>query len=338
MKIVNVYRGFKEYGGAETVLLNIHFNLKKLGYESYVSGPHSYVEVNDKYNIPEEDYVRLSVKNITRFHNAVVISHHRKTTTFLYQVKLLPTVKFRLINVAHNEFFNLKQFTFLPVENISVSQRVKDNLVSFFNVNSENVRVIYNGLEDKNKGFAGAAVRPAEETEKIKILYPGRITKVKRQVEVLKELKGNLPSHIEIHFAGVGEELELLKSNIDEDNNFKTLGFVSMTETLPGYDYVMLFSTNEGLPLTLIEGCMFGKPIICNDVGGNMEILEDGYNGFAAKDFKELIEVINILPSPSEEEYQRLSENSRKTYEVKFQMERMIQEYIDVINNSNNNN
>lgn len=29
----------------------------------------------------------------------------------------------------------------------------------------------------------------------------------------------------------------------------------------------MLFSTTEGLPITLIEASMCGCPIICNDVG-----------------------------------------------------------------------
>lgn len=332
MKIINVYRGFTVFGGAETVLLNLHESFKELGFECYVSGPNSFAENHPKYSIPEKEYIELSLKNIYEFRNAIIFSHHRKPTTFLYWSSYLPGLDIRLINVVHSEFFDLPNVTFLPKENVAVSERVKSNLISEFKVKPGNVRVIYNGLPDENPDFNIKKNSENQRTsDKIKILYPGRITSVKRQVEVVQQLKDKLNPHIQIDFAGVGEEYDLLQGKTSSTINFKTLGFVSLKETLPNYDYVMLFSTNEGLPLTLIEGCMFGKPIICNDVGGNWEILEDQYNGFAANSFDELVQVLNTLPKSTDPVYQEMSGNSRKTFEEKFQKQRMIKEYVEII-------
>jgi glycosyltransferase involved in cell wall biosynthesis len=38
----------------------------------------------------------------------------------------------------------------------------------------------------------------------------------------------------------------------------------------------------EGMPLTLVEGMMCGRPALCSDVGGASELIRDGHNGFLA--------------------------------------------------------
>ncbi len=333
MKVFNVYRGFTEYGGAEAVVLSIHNSLKERKYESYIGGPDDFSEVHPGYRIESRDYAQLTLKSVRLLKGSVVLSHHRKMTTFLYLAKRFLGIRFRLIHVSHNEFHNLRNVTLLPREVIAVSNRVKENLASYFKVHPERVKVIYNGLADVST-YAAHKLPAAQEKPSgaIKILYPGRITKVKRQAEVFEKLNGKLNPRIQIHFAGTGEDFETLKNLTRDSTTFKPLGFVTIKETLPAYDYVLLFSTNEGLPLTLIEGCMFGKPLICNDVGGNMEILQDGFNGMAANNYDELAEVLNNLPLPATDAYRRLSLNARSVFEQKFQKERMINEYINVIN------
>jgi glycosyltransferase involved in cell wall biosynthesis len=334
MKVFNVYRGFTEYGGAEAVVLTIHNSLKERNYESYVGGPDDLSKLHPGYHLHSREYVRLTLQNVRLLEGAVVLSHHRKMTAFLYLAKMLMGVRFRLIHVSHNEFHTLKNFTLLPKEVIAVSNRVKENLASYFKVKPERIKVIYNGLADVSPAASDQPPAARETTPgTIRVLYSGRITKVKRQAEVVQKLDGKLDARIQIHFAGTGEEFDVLKNLTKDSKTFKPLGFVSIKDTLPAYDYVMLFSTNEGLPLTLIEGCMFGKPLICNDVGGNLEILQDGFNGLAANSYDDLIGVLNNLPPPSSEAYQQLSSNARRVFEQKFRKERMINEYAGVINN-----
>jgi glycosyltransferase involved in cell wall biosynthesis len=332
MKIYNIYRGFTEYGGAESVVLSIHNNLKARRYASYIAGPDAFPALHPDYRIQKEDYLRLSPQSVGQLKDAVVFSHHRKMTTYLRLVQKITGLRFRLIHVSHNEFHNLKPFTLFPREVIAVSGRVKENLVNYFGVAPERVKVIYNGLADGGDGSApGRPAAAGAAPGTINILYPGRVTRVKRQLEVFEQLAGNLKPGVQIHFAGTGNQLEELKAATKDAGNFKTLGFVPIRETLPAYDYVLLFSTNEGLPLTLIEGCMFGKPIICNDVGGNLEILQDGFNGMAANSFSALARVLNSLPLPATDAYRQLSRNARSVFEQKFRQERMIGDYIDVI-------
>ena len=39
----------------------------------------------------------------------------------------------------------------------------------------------------------------------------------------------------------------------------------------------------EGMPLTVVEAMLCGRPCIVTDVGGNRELVRDGINGFIAK-------------------------------------------------------
>lgn len=45
---------------------------------------------------------------------------------------------------------------------------------------------------------------------------------------------------------------------------------------------LVLPSRSEGLPLTIMEAMMAGRPVITTDAGGNAELLEDGVSGYIA--------------------------------------------------------
>jgi len=59
-------------------------------------------------------------------------------------------------------------------------------------------------------------------------------------------------------------------------------------------NFTMLYTEREGLPVSLIESCKYGVPIICNDVGGNLEIVEHGVNGYVVNTYNELIETQDV--------------------------------------------
>jgi glycosyltransferase involved in cell wall biosynthesis len=328
MVIINFYKSFIEYGGAEKVAIEIHKGLKQSGYQCFLMGNNSCKKNNSKYNIDKLEYIKFNFLQIFKLKNSTIFSHHRKNTTILYFLNTLFRLNIRLIHVAHNEFDNLKYFSFYPKEIITVSQRVKDNLISFFNVKPSNITVIYNGLPDLYDSTKDQYLL----NEKIKILYAARITKIKGQVELVRKISGKLNNNIQIDFAGIGENYEELLTLTSEIDNFKCLGFSDLSLNLYKYDYVMLFSSNEGLPLTLIESCSFNKPIICNDVGGNIEIVKDGINGFVVNDYLELLQLLNYqLPKTSSETYRKMSKNAREIFESKFLKNKMIDNYIKFI-------
>ena len=44
-------------------------------------------------------------------------------------------------------------------------------------------------------------------------------------------------------------------------------------------DVFVLFSTYEGLPHSLLEAMACSVPVIATNIGGNLEVINDGYNG-----------------------------------------------------------
>jgi glycosyltransferase involved in cell wall biosynthesis len=74
----------------------------------------------------------------------------------------------------------------------------------------------------------------------------------------------------------MAEQLEL--NNIDFAGNRENI-----EEVWSKHHALVLPSRFEGMPLTLVEAMLCGRPCIVTDVGGNRELVRDGINGFLAK-------------------------------------------------------
>ncbi|WP_026810898.1 glycosyltransferase family 4 protein [Arenibacter latericius] len=327
MKLISLYSKFSNVGGAQKMCLNIHKGLSEQGIfsASFISSLTAYEEISTPYKklIPKNSYQKFNIISFIKNHkDAIFISHHRQLTTLLVLFSKLLNKELIIFHVAHNEFNNLKYFTLFPKNIIAVSEGVKRNHIDYFNL--DKIDVIYNGIKAPSKivNIEKKSLNP------IKILIPGRITKVKQQLEIVKALKNRMPKEIQIIFAGTGDLFGELKECTIGDSHFQVLGQVSnMQELYLSVDYVMLFSLKEGLPLSLIEACSYGLPILCNDVGGNLEILENDYNGFLLKDLNSLPKKIMQIKCITPTQYRNLSINSRRIFENKFNYENMILNY-----------
>lgn len=278
-------------------------------------------------------FEKFSLNNIRKYHNeaCIFLSHHRKTTTYLILIsKILFFNKLRIIHVAHTTFSSLRYFTLFPKYNIAVSKTVRKNMMSFFHIKGEDIQVIYNGLNDYYNCSEEATSRINENT--INILFLGRIDPVKRQVEFVEKTKGRIDRTIKIYFGGEGKDSENLRIIINNDPQYTMLGLIDVYKELYKYDYVCLFSEKEGLPLSLIQGEMFHRPLITNDIPQCLEINSDGYSGFVCKSWNEIIERMNNLPAPGSKEYEAISLNSRAMFDKLFSYETMVQNYTSYIN------
>src|ERR1035437_9514189 len=263
MQVFNAYTNFKTFGGAELVAINLTRGLLNKNINTHLLSYTGKNKFNEKYEVEDLITYIFSYKLLVSLSKEdVIISHHRKITTKLILLKNIFNFKFRLIHVAHNEFFNFKYLTLYPKEIVAVSNKVKDNLISYFGISKERIKVIYNGI----KSVESKRIND-NNSSKILILLPARINKVKQQIEIVRNLIGHINDNIEIHFAGVGKDLDELKEISKHSTQFKVLGFIPISDIIHKYDYVMLYSKVEGLPTVLIEACMNSKPIICNDVG-----------------------------------------------------------------------
>ena len=95
-----------------------------------------------------------------------------------------------------------------------------------------------------------------------------------RERNVRLSLIGNGPN--ERCLRRMAEQLEL--NNIDFAGNRENI-----EEVWSKHHALVLPSRFEGMPLTLVEAMLCGRPCIVTDVGGNRELVRDGINGFLAK-------------------------------------------------------
>lgn len=196
-------------------------------------------------------------------------------------------------------------------------------MTDYFKVPEKNITVIYNGVKD----LATEEILSVQNSGQINILFAGRLCKLKRQVLMAEYLQDKLPPHLHLFFAGEGEDKDALVKAIGSNKQMHYLGQIDIRREIDKFHYTMLFSEKEGLPLTLLESCMFGRPMLTNDIPAAMEINKNGKTGFVYRDIKAFADGLGKLPLPGSDKYRALSENAREEYEDKFREETMIEKY-----------
>jgi glycosyltransferase involved in cell wall biosynthesis len=320
-EILSLTVDMDHFGGAQKVMMDVHNGIKTK-FNAKVLGFNKFQDLHPKYNIKQDEYVRFT--NPFYLNNKVLIVHSRNIMAIIMIVKWVFLLNTRILYVHHNVYSTLKWASFFPKDIISISQKVTENLLGYFNLKKRNIELIYNGIKDEGNDEVGN-----NKNDKIIILYSARINSVKRQLQLVDFLAGKLHPSIEIHFAGTGPDFDQLNEKCKGLENFKVLGFVNNTkEVILNSHYLMLFSIQEGLPISLIEGAMYGKPLLVNDVGGNIEIGLPGKNGIKlSEDWNDLPEMLNSLVLIDSQEYKTKCIYSRERYKEMFTYDKMISNY-----------
>ncbi len=295
--------------GIQRVLMDIHEALKD-EFNAKIVGTIPFEKVNNSLNLSSSDYCKM--RNPLMFRNSVVIVHERRLLLLMWMLTRIPGLNVKCVYVHHNELHGNKRLSLFPKNIVAISDAGIRNLTEYFEVPRANITKIHNCVREmipytpRIKQF---------DPDNITILYPARINSVKRQIEIVNHLKGKLDHRIKILFAGIGPQYEDLKLQCKDSAQFKALGFRdNIYQLMQECDFVMLFSKQEGLPISLIEGTISSLPLICNNVGGNYEIAQEGKNLVKISDWDTLIPTLNSLYRVKEEEYISLSENSRAIY------------------------
>lgn len=310
--------------GVQKVLMDIHHAVKG-EYRAQIVGTVPYEQIHETHGIGRDEYIRF--RNPFMFYNSIVVVHERKLLLLFWLLNHVLFQRIKLVYVHHNVFFSHKRLSIMPKTVVAISDEGIDNLKNYFHVPSENIHKIYNCVVDIHP-----RPRSYNKKENITLLYPARINNVKRQIEVYRNLKDKLDSRVRILFAGEGPNYASLKEETSNDERFVCLGFRDdITDLLQNCDYMMLFSSQEGLPITLIEAAMCSTPIVCNNVGGNCEIAYDGQNAFIVNSWNELAKQLNSLFDVTPTSYLRMAENSRRIYLENFIFEKFRSNYLALV-------
>lgn len=129
--------------------------------------------------------------------------------------------------------------------------------------------------------------------------------------------------------AGDGPDLLYAKSYVKEKKipNILFLGHVSgenKKKVLIESHVIIFPSFSEGLPNTVLEGMLYGMPIVSRCVGGIPEIIEDNVNGFLTESFKpEVFANFLFILASNNKLYKKISETNNKIALEKFTSEKV---------------
>lgn len=221
---------------------------------------------------------------------------------------------------------------FLLIEKILKNQCQYIVGVSGYDVNnlraegiSKNVKLIYNGVRDySSNSISGHLEKYLEQFQEIRNKYKRIVISIARddapkRIDLFLDIAKRIPDYA---FVWIGN----LK-NYEVPQNVFLLGQIPMGYLLlRECDLFVLCSNFEGLPMSIIEALSFSKPVISSKVGGVPEIL-DGKNGFAVDNNVESFRnaIISVLDNP--ETLTNCAIYARRTYDEKFTLERMVNEY-----------
>ncbi|HBE89913.1 MAG: hypothetical protein A3E37_03275 [Candidatus Andersenbacteria bacterium RIFCSPHIGHO2_12_FULL_46_9] len=144
--------------------------------------------------------------------------------------------------------------------------------------------VIPNGVEwDRFKPVE----RP--RNKKVKVLFIGRLIPRKgfeRVIRSLPEVQKKVHEAFEVEVVGSGEhrkKLDDVAQALGVAEQIKYVGTVPYDELEKSYqqaDIFVLTSLSEGMPSVILEAMGCGLPVVASDVGGNNELVSDGWNGY----------------------------------------------------------
>jgi len=238
--------------------------------------------------------------------------------------------------ISFKERLKLKILSNFTNRIIAVSEAVKKCLVDFVGITPLKVEVIYNSAANILVNDSGQRQRVRKSLgiadSEILIGSVARLAEHKGQNFLIEAIAQGKAKQLACKCLIVGdgptkEKLELRVKELNLEDGVIFLGTrQDVEELLLGMDiFVQPSTVREGLALGLAEAASAGLCLVATDVGGNPEIVKDGFNGFIvpAKDAGALAEKIIFL-AEHENERRQMGENSRKVWQEKFSLDEMV--------------
>lgn len=168
--------------------------------------------------------------------------------------------------------------------------------------------------------------------------YLGRLSKEKGILNLIEAI-GDIPD-AKLLIAGDGPERERIEAYISEhklDGRITLLGYQnqdSIHKYITNSRFVVIPSIcNENCPYSVLEAMEIGKPIVASRIGGILELIADGENGYLYKadDINELKEKLALLLD-DDEKVNRFAQKSRELYESYYSPDSYYNELIKIYN------
>lgn len=336
--VLYLARGLKENGHIVKVFsrggVGIEY-LKKWGIE------HIFINLFTKSEIsPKIFFAKRKLLSIIKKERPDLLHSQTRITRVLAQF-VSKKLKIPFVSTAHGFYkkrLSYRLFPYWGEKTIAISEAVKEDLMKRFNLKSEHIKVVYNGIDLAK--FKPRQKNELEETRRKLRLGNGPIIGI---ISRVSEIKGHLYlieamnyvlkkfSQAQLLIIGEGDRKKNLVNLVRLKRLEKNIIFISSIDDtsliLPLMDVFVLPSLEEGLGIAILEAMASYVPVVATGVGGIPEIIKDGENGILVppRDIFSLGKAVcNILEN--RELKNKFILNGRRTVEEKFDLRRMVKE------------
>lgn len=252
----------------------------------------------------------------------VVTEHHVVHDPALSSYKTIPQ------KVYHHWIYECERKSLKVADAVTcVSQYTREKLEEHFGYNES--KVIYNGIDT-------SFFKPFTETTDISIIPPdktivffaGNISK-RKGGDLLPDIMKRLGDQFLLILA-IGQRQPFHKTQ----KNIMNLGHLHLKDLVEAYNRCDIFLSPtrlEGFGLSVAEAMACGKPVVATNCSSLPELVVDGNGGFLCRmnDVKDFVEKIRYLAS-EDDLRKKMGEYNRKRVEEKFELSRMVDEYIQL--------
>ncbi len=256
----------------------------------------------------------------------LIITYHGLDRYFIEK-----RIKFSITNIINKFLYTTFQnWLFKKTDKfIAVCFAIKEYLISKRSINGNNIEVVYHGLD---LNYASELLKFSDKTKMVKdnyvIGYAGRLASQKgleKLVEILPKLISKNPEVILV-LKGDGELKSTLIKRIHELDIQDYVIFEKFEKNVYSFykklNLFILPSSFETTNLTVLESMYCKTLVLCTDVGGLPEIVENNYNGFlfSSYNFDEILKRIEYIKSLDTGILESIKENAFQTVINRFNL------------------
>ncbi len=265
-------------------------------------------------------------KKILNIYPDYIIVHHASPQLRLIGIiisRKIPVVVYHHCNaVNQNTFSGIKRVIVhiintlsvkTALKNVAISKSVRDSVHNLFGLSTKKMVVIYNGVDitrfhNQYRAF----------DSKLKLIYVGRLIKVKGVQVILKALRYLKEYDYDFTIVGDGDYRSTLENISKEYGLQDKVRFLGNRNDIPDLldkndIFISVPLCEEGFGNAVVEAMASGMICVCSESGGIKEIIKNNYNGFLImKDAFNELEILlkKIFNANDRNTFMLISENA----------------------------
>ena len=189
-----------------------------------------------------------------------------------------------------------------------------------------------------NLDYHKKAEHKGHDDDKVKFLYVGRLMKEKGIEEYLfaaDKMRKEYGDRVSFATLGYDDDSYAQRMKQAQDEGIVT-AIPFHKDVRPFYadcDVLVQPSYHEGMSNVIMEAAAAARPVLCSDISGCKELVDDGVTGFLFKpcDGQALYEAMNSFMKLSKEERIKLGDAGRTKMEKEFDRRNIVKSYTEEI-------